>query len=204
MLEWAKNIMNTLGYPGVVLLMFLENIFPPIPSELVMPLAGFTATQGKLSLIGVIIAGTLGSVIGSLPLYYLGAFMGEGRLTRWADTYGNWLAVSGDDIRKAKEWFDTYGTKAVMFCQLVPGVRSLISIPAGLANMNVLQFLLYTALGAGIWTGILAYLGSLLGENYERVNTYLGPATYIVLGLLLVGGTYWVWTRKHQQSVKEG
>ena len=200
MLEWVKNIMNSLGYPGVVLLMFVENIFPPIPSELVMPLASFTAAQGELSLVGVVIAGTLGSVIGALPLYYLGRSVGEQRLASWADKYGKWVAFSAGDIRMAKDWFDRHGSKTVFFGRLVPGVRSLISIPAGLARMHILQFLLYSALGAGIWTGMLAYIGYLLGENYQQVNKYLGPATFIVLGLLLVRFSVWVWRRKQQQS----
>ncbi len=200
MLEWVKNIMNSLGYPGVVLLMFVENIFPPIPSELVMPLAGFTAAQGKLTLVGVVIAGTLGSVIGALPLYYLSRSVGEQRLAFWADKYGKWVSFSAGDIRTAKDWFDRHGSKTVFFGRLVPGVRSLISIPAGLANMHILQFLLYSTLGAGIWTGMLAYIGYLLGENYQQVNKYLGPTPYIVLGLLLVGFAAWIWRHRQQSS----
>ena len=200
MLERVIDIMDSLGYPGVVLLMFLENVFPPIPSELVMPLAGFTAAQGRLSLVGVIIAGTLGSVIGGLPLYYLGRSIGEQRLTSWAEQYGTWLSVSANEIRIAKGWFDRHGSKAVFFCRLVPGIRSLISIPAGLASMNMLHYLLYSTLGAGIWTSVLAYVGYLLGENYQQVNKYLGPAPFFVLGLLLVGFAAWVWRRRQQQS----
>ncbi len=200
MLERVINIMNSLGYPGVVLLMFLENIFPPIPSELVMPLAGFTAAQGRLSLVGVIIAGTLGSVIGGLPLYYLGRSVGEQRLTSWADKYGKWVFVSAADIRTAQGWFNRHGSSAIFVCRLVPGVRSLIAIPAGLGNMHLLQYLLYSTLGATIWTSMLACAGYLLGENYQQVNNYLGPTPYIVLGLLLVGFAAWVWRRREQQS----
>jgi len=120
MLDWIKNIMNTLGYPGVTFLMFLENVFPPIPSELIMPLASFTSADGQLNIIGVIIAGTLGSVIGALPLYGLGRWAGKERLVEWADRYGKWLTLSGDDVRRADEWFERHGTKAVFSAAWCP------------------------------------------------------------------------------------
>ena len=126
--------------------------------------------------------------------------MGEQRLASWADKYGKWVSFSADDIRTAKGWFDRHGSKTVSFGRLVPGVRSLISIPAGLASMHILQFLLYSTLGAGIWTGMLAYIGYLLGENYQQVNKYLGPTPYIVLGLLLVGFAAWIWRHRQQSS----
>lgn len=200
MVEWIKNLMDSLGYVGIVALMFLENIFPPIPSELIMPLAGFTSVQGDLAFIGVVLAGTLGSVIGALPLYYLGRIVGEERLKQWADRYGKWLTVSGKEIERADQWFERHGHKAVFFGRLVPGVRSLISIPAGISGMNLLQFVLYSAAGALIWTAVLAFLGRLLGQNYEQVNAYLGPITYIVLGGLLIAGIIWIVRRKKQQA----
>ena len=203
MIEWIKNLMESLGYIGIVCLMFLENIFPPLPSEVIMPLAGFTAAQGDLSFIGVVLAGTLGSVIGALPLYYLGRIVGEDRLKQWADRYGKWLTVSGKEIERADAWFDRHGHKAVFIGRLVPGVRSLISIPAGISGMNLAQFLLYSAAGALIWTAILAFLGRLLGQNYERVNTYLGPVTYVVLGGLLIAGIIWIIRRKKQRAASE-
>lgn len=175
---WIENLMN---YPGIAFLMFLENVFPPIPSELVMPLAGFKASK-ELTLWGVILAGMLGSVLGQLPLYYLGKVVGEKRLSEWADKHGAWLTVSGDEIHKAKEWFDKHGNKAVIFARLIPGVRSLISVPAGMANMNLAQFLLYSAIGTGTWAAALAFLGYKLGERYETISKYIGPATYVILG----------------------
>jgi membrane protein DedA with SNARE-associated domain len=185
MLQWISRTMDAMGYLGVVLLMFLENVFPPIPSELVMPLAGFTAAQGKLTLWGVIIAGTVGAVVGALPLYWLGHAMGKDRLKRWADRHGRWLTLSGDDIDKAMEKFDRYGGGAVFVCRLVPGVRSLISIPAGICGMGLPKFLLYTAVGSAIWTAALAYLGHKLGENYQAVEKYVGPVSYVVLGVIV-------------------
>ncbi len=195
--------MESLGYVGIVALMFLENIFPPIPSELIMPLAGFTSAQGKLTFIGVVLAGMLGSVLGALPLYYLGRLLGEERLKELADRYGRWLTVSSDEIEKADRWFDRHGHKAVFFGRLIPGVRSLISIPAGISGMNLLTFLLYSALGTGIWAAVLAYLGRLLGENYDKVNTYLGPVAYVVLGGLVIVGAAWVWYRKQRRGRPE-
>lgn len=199
MLEWIKNVMNSLGYAGIALLMFLENIFPPIPSELIMPFAGFITVQGQLLFWWVVLAGMLGSIVGQLPLYYVGKFIGAKRLKEWADRHGKWLTVSSREIEQANHWFEQYGRKAVFFCRLVPGIRSLISIPAGISGMNMGVFLLYTALGTGLWTGLLAYLGRLLGENYEQVNTYLGPVAYIVLGIIVLAGITWLIKRKKRK-----
>ena len=196
MIDWIASVVHSLGYPGIALLMFLENVFPPIPSELIMPLAGFATTTGGLSPIGVIIAGTFGSLIGQLPLYYLGKLADEARLKRWANRYGRWLMVSSDDIGKADGWFDRHGGRAVLLARLIPGVRSLISIPAGMSNMPLIPFLLYTLLGAALWTSLLTYLGRLLGQNYREVERYLGPVSYVVLGLLVVLAILWFVRRK--------
>lgn len=192
--------MTSLGYPGVALLMFLENLFPPIPSELIMPLAGFTAGRGELSFIGVVIAGAVGSLLGQFPLYYIGRYFGEEKLVRWADRYGKWLTISGDDIRKADDWFDKHGTKAVFFARLVPGLRSLISIPAGMSEMPMPKFLLYSAVGTTLWVVILTALGGLLGQNYDAVDTYLGPVALVVVGGLAVVALLWIVRRRRQQK----
>ena len=200
MLEWIQNTMSTLGYPGVALLMFVENLFPPIPSELIMPLAGFTAGRGELSFIWVVVAGSLGSLLGQLPLYYLGRLVGEEKLVRWADRYGKWLTLSGDDIRKADDWFDKHGTKAVFIARLIPGLRSLISIPAGISEMPMPKFLLYSAVGTTLWVVILTALGGLLGQNYDLVDTYLGPVALVVVGGLAVFAVFWIVRRRRQQK----
>ncbi len=199
MKDWIVNIIDQLGYFGLALLMFLENIFPPIPSELIMPLGGFAASQGKLSLPLVILAGTIGSVVGQLPLYYLGHFLGKARLMRLADKYGKWLTVSGADIDKASKWFAKRGSRAVLIGRLVPGVRSLISIPAGICGMSLPKFLLFSTLGMGVWASALAFAGQLLGQNYEKVEKYMGPISKIVLALIVVAFIVWVWRRKHRQ-----
>jgi membrane protein DedA with SNARE-associated domain len=204
MIAWIERTMESFGYAGIVVLMFLENVFPPIPSELIMPLAGFTAARGDLSFAGVIVAGTLGSVLGALPFYYLGRFVGEARLRRLADRYGRWLTVSGKDIERATGWFIRHGSITVFVGRLVPGVRSLISIPAGLVGMNLIPFLLYTTFGAALWVTALTSAGWLLGANYERVESYVGPVSYLVLGGLAVAALVWLLQRLRRGSVGRG
>lgn len=186
MVDWIKNVIQSVGYPGIGLLMVVENVFPPIPSELIMPFAGFVATDGTLSLAGVVIAGTVGSVLGALPLYYVGYRVGEQRLRRWVDRHGHWIMLSVEELERSQDWFHRHGAAAVFFCRLVPGIRSLISVPAGMSGMSMVLFLLLSALGTGIWSGVLACLGYVLGQNYDRVSTYLGPVTYVVLGGMLL------------------
>lgn len=198
MTDWIKTVIGDLGYAAIVGLMFIENVFPPIPSELIMPFAGFMAAKGAYAFAGVVIAGVLGSVLGALPLYYLGKLMGEQRLKEWARRYGRWLAVSERDVDKANSWFDKHGGKAVFFCRLVPGVRSLISIPAGSAGMNMPAFLTYTTLGTGVWSLLLASLGWLLGSQYEKVSTYLGPVSYVVLAAIAVAAITWIVKRRRE------
>ena len=186
MADWLMDAIGSAGYLGIVLLMFAENVFPPIPSEAIMPLAGFLVAQGKLSYIGVVLAGTAGSVLGALPLYYLGHWLGGERIERWADRHGRWLTTSRADIQKARAWFDRHGGKTVLFCRLVPVVRSLISIPAGIARMPMRRFLLYTAAGTAAWSGLLAYAGYLLQENFGVVGRWLDPVSMAVAALLLL------------------
>jgi membrane protein DedA with SNARE-associated domain len=181
MADWVIRTIESTGYFGIVLLMFLENVFPPIPSELIMPLAGFMVVKEDRALPGVILAGTIGSVLGALPLYYAGYVVGEERLNRWIGKYGRWLTISPEDLERAKRWFEKHGRLAVLACRLVPGLRSLISIPAGLARMPLLSFLFYTAIGAGCWTAILAYAGYLLADKFQEVEKYLNPISYVVL-----------------------
>lgn len=180
------GLINSAGYFGIVFLMFVENVFPPIPSEFIMPLAGFMVTQDKFSLVGIIAAGTFGSVIGALPLYYLGNRLGEEKLKDFADRHGKWLTLSRRDVEKSQKWFDKYGAWAVFFCRLIPGIRSFISIPAGINRMNLLSFLFFTILGSAIWTSILAYAGYFLGSNFREVEQYLDVVSYAVFGSIIV------------------
>jgi membrane protein DedA with SNARE-associated domain len=196
MAEWTLNLMNSLGYLGIVLLMILENLFPPLPSELILPAAGFAAAQGKLNLIGVVLCGALGSVLGTLPLYFIGRVVNEERLVRWADRYGRWLTVSGDDVHKADDWFDRHGPRAVLFGRMVPGIRSLLSLPAGMSEMSLPRFLMYSAIGSALWATLLCGAGYLLGDHYDVVQNYVGPIGTGLVVLLVVFCVIWVLRRR--------
>ena len=186
MTSWIKTIIESFSYPGIMLLMLLENVFPPIPSELIMPLAGFLTTNGHLTLGGLIAAGTLGSVAGAIVLYYVGRQIGGERLRAWSDRHGRWVGLSRADLDKSDEWFKRHGGKTVLLGRLVPGVRSLISIPAGVSKMDLRVFLVYTTLGSAGWTATLAYAGRLLGNKYEQVEHVIGPvSTVIVVGIIV-------------------
>jgi membrane protein DedA with SNARE-associated domain len=200
MTRWIMNLIGSTGYIGIVALMFVENVFPPIPSEYIMPLAGFLVAEGRLSLVGIILAGTLGSTLGALPLYYLGDRLGSARLKRFAAGRGRWLTLSPDDIERANRWFDRHGAAAVFFCRLIPGARSIISIPAGVNRMNMTSFLLFTTLGAAVWTSVLASAGYLLGSNFHEVEKYFDPITYIVFGAIII---LYLWRVLRQKQRKE-
>jgi membrane protein DedA with SNARE-associated domain len=191
--------MTSLSYWGIGLLMFAENLFPPIPSELIMPLAGFTVAQNKMSFVPAVLAGVIGTILGAFPWYYAGKLVGEQRLKGLADKYGKWITVSSQDIDKAQRWFARYGNKAVFFGRLVPGVRTLISLPAGMSNMPLAPFILYSTLGTTLWVMVLTFLGYVLGDNYTLVEKYLDPVSKIVLVALIVAFIVWV-VRKKQKA----
>ena len=202
MTEWITNTMTSLGYLGIGLLMFLENLFPPIPSELIMPLAGFTVAQGKMSFFPAVLAGVVGTMLGALPWYYAGKLVGERRLRRFADRYGKWLTLSGKDIDKANSWFSRHGAKTVLFCRLVPGVRTLISLPAGINQMPIALFLFYSTLGTALWVVLLTALGYFLGSNYSLVEIYLAPVAKLVLLGLVVAFVVWAFQRNRRRVIR--
>jgi membrane protein DedA with SNARE-associated domain len=183
--DWILDWIEQGGYLAVLLLMLAENIFPPIPSEVVMPAAGIVAGRGDLSILPVIVCGTIGAVTGQLLWYWLGRRVGEEGLKRLARRHGRWLTVSREDIEKADEWFDRHGGKAVMIGRLVPGVRTLISLPAGLSNMRLRRFLVYSTIGSGAWTAALGMGGYVLGERSESVTHWIGPVSTSVLLVIL-------------------
>lgn len=200
MTEWITQTMTSLGYLGIGLLMFLENLFPPIPSELIMPLAGFTIAQGKMSFIPAVLAGIIGTMLGALPWYYVGKFVGERRLRRLVDRHGKWLTLSGKDIDKANRWFNRHGAKTVLFCRLIPGVRTLISLPAGINRMPITLFLLYSTVGTALWVSLLTALGYFLGSNYSLVELYLAPVSKVVLLGLLIAFVAWIIQRRRRKA----
>ena len=186
-IDWIVGLMETLGAPGVGIAILLENLFPPIPSEVVLPLAGFTVAQGSLNLIPVFIWSVLGSVIGAYILYGVGAWLGLERLRKIADWM--WL-VRASDVDKSMEFFHKHGKPSIFFGRLIPGIRSLISIPAGLDRMNLVMFGLWTTLGSGIWNAILIFLGLKLGENWEQATAWAdtySKVIYVVLILIILG-----------------
>lgn len=199
MLDWITNTIASLNYWGIALLMLLENILPPIPSEVVMPLAGFTVTQGKLNFFGVVMAGTFGSVLGAVPWYYIGKRVGERRLKRWIDRHGRWFALSGEDVDRSKQWFERYGGPVVLFGRLIPGIRTFISVPAGFEEMPWFKFLLYSTIGTVCWNVLLTYAGILLGQNYQLIEKFLGPISIVVLLGLLVFFGAWIVRRKKRR-----
>lgn len=192
---WATEVIDKLGYWGLAFLVALENVFPPIPSEVVLPMAGFLTGDGRMNYGIALFAATAGSVIGALILYGIGVWFGERRLRWLVNRYGKWLGVKESDIDKADEWFDRYGGPAVMLCRVVPIVRSLISIPAGLRRMPLPAFLLYTALGSAVWNAVLIGAGWILGDNWEEVEQYVGYLQYLVILVVLVLAVWWVWNR---------
>lgn len=200
MAEWIENTMTSLGYVGIALLMFLENLFPPIPSELIMPLAGFTVAQGKMGLIPAIVAGVIGTVLGAFPWYYIGKIVDETRLEKLADKYGKWISVSSADIKKANNWFNKHGVKAVFLCRLVPGVRTLISLPAGINNMNMGSFVIYSTLGTVIWVSFLTIAGYVLGDHYDLVEVYIDPISKIALLIIVIFFVIWLIRKQMNRS----
>jgi membrane protein DedA with SNARE-associated domain len=185
---WAQSVVSTMGYPGLVAVMFLENIFPPIPSEVILPLAGSLALEGRFTLLGVTAMGTLGSIAGALVFYALGHLFGEPRVRFLMQRYGKWLMLSEMDLDRALEWFDRYGERVIFFGRMVPIVRSLISIPAGIASMNLAFFCLYTAIGTGMWSFLLAFAGYLLGKSWPLVSDWVSryERAAIVIGIVAI------------------
>jgi len=180
------------GYGAIFAAMFLENLFPPIPSELIMPLGGFYVQQGKLALIPVVLAGLLGTVLGALPWYGIGRLVNEERIEDWLARHGRWIGISPQELRRSRTWFNRHGTALVFWGRLVPGIRTLISVPAGIEMMPMVPFLLWTTAGSLIWTLLLTVAGLLLGESYTRVELWIEPVAKVVKVLLVLAALSFV------------
>ena len=201
------NAMEQFGYIGVFLLIAIENIFPPIPSEVILVFGGFMTTYTSLNIPIMIVAATLGSLFGAIVLYYIGKIFNKERLKRIVSgKIGKVLRLKSSDIEKADKWFDTKGNKTVFFCRFIPIVRSLISIPAGMSEMPMQKFLLYTILGSLIWNTVLIIVGSIVGDKWETIVGYLDNFSNIILIILViifvVAMYYWFVIRKKKQSKK--
>lgn len=196
MFDWVVSTIDNWGYPGVFFLMVAENVFPPIPSEIIMPLAGFLAGEGRLNLFVTIAAGTFGAVLGTLMWYWIGMAIGETRLKWLAARYGRLLTLSPSDIDAAHRWFERHGAAAVLFGRMLPTIRTLISVPAGLAGMPMWKFLAYTTIGSAIWTTLLTLGGLVLHSNYAKVADYVDPLSKLVVVAVVVIYLYRVITWK--------
>ncbi|HEY4201204.1 MAG TPA: DedA family protein [Devosiaceae bacterium] len=185
MSDWIIGFITAQGYLGIFLMMVLENVFPPIPSELIMPFAGFAAARGDLNFWGVMLAGVAGSLVGTLPWYIAARLLGIARLKFLADKFGRIATVSAGDIDEADAWFGRYGRWAVLFGRLIPAIRTLISIPAGLAAMPLGLFLIASTIGTVAWTLILTGAGYVLYDHYDAVEGYVDPVTKIVVVALV-------------------
>jgi len=186
MTDWIIQTISELGYAGIFLVMLAESIFPPIPSELIIPFAGFAAANGDLNLFGVLAAATIGAVVGMLPWYFAGRLFGLDRVRYLADRFGRVMAFNADEIDMAVGWFKRFGPVIVLFGRLIPLIRTLISIPAGLSRMSLPVFLAASTTGALVWNTFLTMAGYILHEHYEVIEVVLDPLSYIVLGLVVV------------------
>lgn len=185
MFDWISGFVDAVGAIGIAVLMFLENVFPPIPSELIMPLGGFNAAAGREHLLAVIVAGSLGSLAGALFWYWIGRRLGTQRLKRLAARHGRWLTILPEDLDRSNAWFDRHGGSAVLIGRLIPTVRTFISVPAGVARMPMASFLAFTTVGTVSWTTVLAMAGYLLQAQYGLVAGWLDPvSTAVVVGIL--------------------
>ena len=190
MFDLITGLIAKTGYLGVLLLMFAENLFPPIPSELIMPLAGVLAAEGDLSLTAAVAAGSAGSLLGQSAWYGLGRKVGERRLKQLAGRHGRWLTVSPDDLDRARDWLLRHGAWALLLGRLVPTIRTLISLPAGVAVVPFWQFLLFSAIGTTAWTAALTVAGYLLRAQFTRIDDVLGPVSTTII-VVLVGWYLW-------------
>lgn len=198
------QIIENWGYLGVGLLIAIENIFPPIPSELILAFGGFMTTKTVLNEVGVILSATIGSTVGAIVLYLIGRILNKERLEKMVSgKIGKVLRLKPEDIEKADKWFDTKGQKTVFICRFIPIVRSLISIPAGMSEMKIWKFLLYTVLGSAIWNTVLVLLGKKLGDSWETVVNVFNEFSHIILIILIIlciVGIWWFYNKKKTEN----
>jgi membrane protein DedA with SNARE-associated domain len=183
MTDWITELIGDHGYLALFMLMFLENVFPPIPSELIMPFGGYAAARGDINPIGAVIAGSAGSLLGAFAWYVVGYQLGGPRFNQIVKRHGRWLTISESDAERAQRWFDRYGGIAVCVGRLIPAVRSVISVPAGITQMELRRFLLWSSIGTITWTSLLAGLGYVLGKRFTEVDAWLQPVSWAIIAL---------------------
>ncbi|MDQ5824458.1 MAG: DedA family protein [Chloroflexota bacterium] len=185
-IAWATGLIDTLGYIGLVFLIALETLIPPIPSELILPLAGYRSATGQFNFYLMVIAATTGSLLGSSIIYGVGRWAGDTRIEGWIDRYGKWMVITREDLAKSRRWFERYGTPAVIIARVIPGMRSIISLPAGLTGMPYGKFALLTVLGSAFWNFLLIGAGYLLGDNWSQVEVWLDPISPVIYALIVL------------------
>lgn len=190
---WVQDIIERLGAVGVALLIILENVFPPIPSEIVLPFAGFVAQRGDGSVVVMIVAATVGAVIGALILYYVAALIGPVRLGVFIAKFGKWFGVKPADLTRAEQWFDRHAVAAVLLGRCVPLIRSVVSVPAGFRRMPLVPFIAYTALGSAVWNTALIGAGAALGNQWENVEPYVAILQWLVLAAIALFLTWFIY-----------
>ncbi|HVM38941.1 MAG TPA: DedA family protein [Sphingomicrobium sp.] len=196
MSDWVVRLIEQSGYLGVGFLMFLETVFPPIPSEVIMPVAGIAASQGRMSFAGVVAAGTAGAMLGNIVWYLAARALGVDRLRPLIRRHGRLLTISWKEVQRAERWFAERGSLFVFFGRLVPSVRSLVSVPAGLLRMRFRSFLIASTLGTALWSTLLASAGYQLQQNVNDVEEMVGPVANAVLVVLFIGYLWRLWTHK--------
>jgi membrane protein DedA with SNARE-associated domain len=201
---WVQDVIEQLGYLGVALLVVLENVFPPIPSEIVLPFAGFVAQRGSDSVVLMILAATVGSVIGALIMYWIAAVIGDERLHAFTRRFGKWVQIREADLTRAEEWFDRHAVSAVLVGRCVPLIRSVVSIPAGFRRMKLVPYIAYTFLGSLVWNIALVGAGAILGENWERVEPVVATFQWIVIVVILAGIARLAYTFFRRRRVQQG
>ena len=202
MSDWVIRLIEQSGYLGVAFLMFLETIFPPIPSEVIMPIAGMAAAKGKLGFLPVVASGTAGAMLGNTVWYLAARALGVHRLKPLITRYGRWLTVSWPEVERAERWFAQHGTFFVFFGRLLPTVRSLVSVPAGLLRMRFKSFFVASLVGTAGWTTILAAAGYKLQNDVAEVERMVGPVSNAVLVVLAAGYVWRLWTHRNQAEEK--
>ena len=175
-----------IGYCAILLAMFFENLIPPIPSELIMPLGGFYVNQGQLDFLPVVLAGLIGTVIGALPWYGIGRLVNEERLEQWLEKNGRWIGIKPQELARSRKWFNKYGVSLVFWGRLVPGIRTLISVPAGVELMPLTPFLVWTTAGSLIWTLLLTTTGFYLGDSYGSIEKWISPFSSIFKTIIII------------------
>ena len=192
--EWIEELITAIGYPGIVFVMAIENIFPPIPSEAVLPFAGALSAKGELDFWGAVVAGTVGSLIGAVVLYGIGYFAREAGVRQLIAAYGKYFFISETDLDRGAALFERYGEAVIFFGRLIPIIRSIISVPAGYTRMNFGKFLFFTTLGTALWSLALTYVGRLLGENWKQIDDFTEPyqnGTLVILALIFLSFIGW-------------